>query len=260
MQTGVDQVPGKKHPTVGNGVQIAFAPIPRHVKADSPPQIARPPQRQTQKETDQARCYEPNLRFARIVAVDVTERKRQKRRRRPEVHRLPKHPLRVTADQEFFKQSCQQKKHRVKRRKLPDARTVQSQRQRSELKRARDSQSQHKDAQRPDPPQRSHPEISAKGAARWQAELAEWPVFDVGHQKTRQDRGQHQAAFDHHAPPEDAQIRPQRHYQPAFHLVNGPRHRQVNQPANGRVNALRTDETIAQHRLAATARRAWRRW
>src|SRR5271157_6421802 len=47
VKTGVEQVPGQNRPAVGNGVQIALTPIPRHVKADGPPQIARPPQRET---------------------------------------------------------------------------------------------------------------------------------------------------------------------------------------------------------------------
>src|SRR5208282_2337011 len=37
VETGVDQVAGQKRSAVGNGVEIALAPIPRHVKADGPP-------------------------------------------------------------------------------------------------------------------------------------------------------------------------------------------------------------------------------
>src|ERR1700674_956096 len=47
VQAGADQMPRQNRPTVGNRIQIAFAPIPRHVKAACPPQVASPAQRET---------------------------------------------------------------------------------------------------------------------------------------------------------------------------------------------------------------------
>src|SRR5260370_7570996 len=61
VQAGVERVSGQNRPTLRNGVEIALAPIPRHVKADGPPQAPPPAQRNTYNTPNQSPPPQPTL-------------------------------------------------------------------------------------------------------------------------------------------------------------------------------------------------------
>src|ERR1700722_15779025 len=114
----------KNRAAVGDGVQEAFSPIPCHMEADTPPQIARPSQRETQEEANQSCSDQAGLPLAGIFAVHEPERERKKDRGGPEIKSASKDPLRVAAQEELFEESCKEKKKGVISREFPDASSV----------------------------------------------------------------------------------------------------------------------------------------
>ncbi len=120
-------------------------------------------------------------------------------RRRPEIHSLGQHPLRISAQQKLFKESRHQEKHGIIQRELDDASSVQSERPEGEGPGR--AQHEHENRERRDSTKRTHPEIATKRPARRKPEVAERTAFDPRHDKARQDRGQHHAGLRPHAPP-----------------------------------------------------------
>ena len=250
-------MPGENRPAVGDRVEISFAPIPSHVKADSPPEVAGAAQSQAQEKADQSGGYHAHLRFPGIGSVNVTKSKRQQGSGRPEVHSFGKHPLGVPAQQEIFKQRRDQKENCIVSGKFPDARPMQS--QRAKLKSAHQPHRQHQDAEGTDAPQCTHPKVSTKSGSCREPKVAKCLVLNASHGKTRHDRSQHHAEFDRHSPPEPADLRTERYRQPTFHQKHHPANRQINQPSRAGIESFWADQNILERRFPADGRFRGRR-
>src|SRR5580700_5641642 len=114
----VHQMPGDHPAAVGHGVQIAFAPIPRSVKADGEPQVSCTTKSQAEKKSDDRNREQTHPGFPGIAKMQGCEESRKQERSRPETNALSQRELRIATQQEFFEQADDDKKTAPESRKF----------------------------------------------------------------------------------------------------------------------------------------------
>src|SRR5215831_4645014 len=109
-QRRTEQMAGRKHPAIGNGVKEAFAPIPCGVEAHREPQASSSPQREAEKQTDTGGGEQPWPLLASIPQVNRAECSRQGNRGRPKAEPSRQGELGIATKQELLEKADQQKK------------------------------------------------------------------------------------------------------------------------------------------------------
>src|SRR5580692_12332668 len=118
-------MPGDHPTTVGHRVQIAFAPIPRSVKADGEPQVSRTAKSQAEKKSDDRDREQTQPGFPGIAKMQSCEESRKQQRCGPETDALGERELRIATQQEFFEQDNDDKEPTPESRKFQDAPAMQ---------------------------------------------------------------------------------------------------------------------------------------
>ena len=115
---------GSDASAVRDRVEKTLAPIPRHVEADGPPEIAGAAEGEAEKEADADDGRDADFCFAGIDEMHGSEEKREERGGRPEMHSPGEDPLRIATREEVFEDGSDEKEDGVVETKLDDARAV----------------------------------------------------------------------------------------------------------------------------------------
>src|ERR1700680_3519573 len=101
----MQQVASHHAAAVGHGVQIAFSPIPRGVKADGEPQVSGTAKGQTEKESNDGDRDQTDPGFPWIPEMQSREDGGKQQRRGPEADALAQREQGIAAQQKLFEQA-----------------------------------------------------------------------------------------------------------------------------------------------------------
>src|SRR5580692_2078476 len=181
------QMPGDHPAAVGHGVQVAFAPVPRSVKADGEPQVSGTAKSQAEKKSDDRNREQAHPGFPGIAKMQGCEESRKQERSRPETNALSQRELRIATQQEFFEQADDDKKTAPESRKFQNAPAMQC--EPAERKIAKAAYGKHQNRNGHDAPEHAHPKRFSKGISPWQAVAAERTLLDCPHDQRGQKGG-----------------------------------------------------------------------
>src|SRR5580704_18735510 len=234
------QMPGDRPAAVGHGVQIAFAPVPRSVKADGEPQVSGTAKCQAEKKSDDRNREQTHPGFPGIANMQSCEESRKQHRSGPETDALGQRELRIATQQEFFEQADDDKKPAPENRKFQDAPAMQC--EPAEGKIAKAAYGKHQNRNGNDAPGHSYPECFSKGTSPWQAVAAERTLLNRPHHQRGQKGRCKKLQLPNQVLPNPAHsVRLKMWYEGPEQNEEHPPHSNVKQKSPSRSQPLRTD-------------------
>ena len=103
-QRRTQQVTGRDHPTVRHGIEEGLSPIPRGMKTDGEPEIARSPQSQAEEQSNECRGQQAGPLLTFISAGESARSDTKDQCGGPEADAASERELRVAAQQKFLEQ------------------------------------------------------------------------------------------------------------------------------------------------------------
>ena len=134
MKRRLQQMSRKDRSTIRHRIEKCLSPIPRSVKSHRKPQVPGAPHSQAKEKPNCRGGQQSWPLLSAISHMDQSEYARQQHSRWPEAHGAGQSKLRIPAQQEFFKESHQQKKHRPEKSEPHNAHSMD--RQMSHIKNA----------------------------------------------------------------------------------------------------------------------------
>src|SRR5215469_17381489 len=186
-QRRTQQVAGRKHPAIGNGVKEALAPIPCGVEAHREPQASSSPQGEAEKQTDAGGGEQPWPLLASIPQVNRSECGRQDNRGRPKADPSRQGELGIATKQELLEQADQQKISRPESGKADQTHSMD--RKMTEGERIEPIEGDHQQADPCESPDGAAPKSSSQGLLYRQPIHAPATTLDSGQHDCRDDGG-----------------------------------------------------------------------
>src|ERR1700722_1373981 len=163
------------------------------MKADSTPEISGLPQKQAQQQSKQHHRRGALYILVRIEEVAQAEQARHQKRRRPETDSGSECVLDISAKQEFFNQSDQQKSNRPPEKRVQNCRPVK--RQAGYAEPMQQKHQQQRSADRQDSDERTNPEILSQRQSQGQTIFAKFAMLNFAHRQRSDAENQQSEGF-----------------------------------------------------------------
>src|SRR5215469_16154563 len=192
-QRRTEQMAGRKHPAIGNGVKEAFAPIPCGVEAHREPQAPSSPQGEAEKQTDTGGGEQPWPLLASIPQVNRSECGRQGNRGTPKADPSRQGELGIATEQERLEQADQQKKTRPESGKADQTHSMD--RKMTEGEGIEPIERDHQQGDPSESPDGAAPKSSSQGLLCWQPIHAPATTLDSRQHDGRDNGGNEISQF-----------------------------------------------------------------